>query len=289
MSVSNQSGKVSIDRLGHIKKIIWDGSLSVFEDEPILVSEDFKGFKFDYLWSPSTKDQSRLFVLFSGDAQLSRNKPPVFQRWSWASKFPGHCLFVSDPSCFLDERLGLAWYAGTSNFDPMPHIIEVVHRIAAKLRVDTRRIFAYGSSGGGFAALRMTALNPLVSAVVVNPQINVTQYQFEKTDLYLSLCFEGRSREKALRDFPTRLNLVNYASIFKESRIIYMQNKLDHHHYKVHFSEFCKAMDVEPLENKNSGCFRRLLFSHEGGHRKAETPDIFDSAMCILENDPIFQ
>ena len=288
MSIPDQAGKFGIDKLSHINQVMWDGSLSAFGDTPALLTEKFSSYRFDYLWHPNVEIQSRLFVLFSGDAQRTRNNPPVFQRWSWAQYFPGHCLYVSDPSLFLDENLGLAWYAGTSTFDPMPRIIDTVQRLASKLGVDARHIYTYGSSGGGFASLRMAALCPEVCAVAVNPQINITQYEFKNVDRYLRLCYEGRGRDESLREFASRLNMVEHAGVLRGRRIIYIQNVLDTHHHEVHFKPFCQAMGCEPVENRSEGMFRRLLFSHEGGHVKAETQDVFDAAMTIIETDAVF-
>jgi hypothetical protein len=286
MSVPNQSGKISGEKLSQIKHIDWDGSLSALGDEPVALSEKFSNFRFDYLWRPSLENKSRLFVLFSGDAQRDRNNPPVFQRWTWTPYFPGHCLFVSDPSLFLDKSLGLAWYCGTSHFDPMPRIIDTVRRIASNLGVDNKNIFAYGSSGGGFASLRMAALFPDICAVVVNPQINITQYEF-KVERYLRSCFDGRNREEAIKDFP-RLNILEYGDVLRERRIIYCQNILDVHHYEFHFKPFCLAMHSDPTENISEGPFRKILFAHEGGHPKAETPAVFDTAMNIINTDALF-
>ena len=65
--------------------------------------------------------------------------------------------------------------------------------------------------------------------------------------------------------------------------IIYIQNELDTHHMQEHYGPFALSMGYEATANETEGMFRRLHFSHEGGHRKAETPEVFTQAMAILE------
>ncbi|WP_218240971.1 hypothetical protein, partial [Pseudomonas sp. 2822-17] len=55
-----------------------------------LYTYKYEGFEYDFLYKPS--QEKRLFVLLSGSANRSKFTPPVFQRWSWAEYFPGHCL-----------------------------------------------------------------------------------------------------------------------------------------------------------------------------------------------------
>lgn len=213
-----------------------------------------------------------------------RNNPPVFQRWSWASYFPGNCLYVSDPTLHLDDNIGLAWYAGTEDFDPLPAIADVVREICLQLEINAGQVFTYGSSGGGFAALRMGEFLPHSGAVAVNPQIIVTDYEMKSPDRYLNLCFSGRSRATAIREFEDRLSILSHTDRLRSQRCIYIQNTLDAHHYEHHFVPFCAKMGEEPVANTTAGTFRRLLFAHPDGHRKAETQDMFDAAMNIVEH-----
>jgi hypothetical protein len=152
MSVPKQAGKTTLVQLNELNSFALKQCECIEGGIQGLYQKRIMGFQFDYLYQPSI--HKRLFVFFSGSAQRSKINPPVFQRWSWAHLFPGHCLYVSDPSLFLNDKLGLAWYSGTSGFDPMPIIAQEVKNLALSLDINESSIFSYGSSGGGFAALR---------------------------------------------------------------------------------------------------------------------------------------
>jgi hypothetical protein len=282
LNIPSQSGKTTLESLVGLPRSTLPEQGEVPKNRAELYYKEIEGFKFDLLWHPNKK-HNRLFVLFSGDAMRSKNNPPVFQRWSWANFFPGNCLYISDPALYLDDRLGLAWYAGTDRFDPMLEIVKIVRSIADHLEISNEEIYSYGSSGGGFAALRMAAMMEGAGAIAVNPQTVVTNYAMKNTDRYLRLCFNGRDRDAAIRDFPERLSLIHYINILKHRKIIYIQNELDEHHYEYHYKPFCEAMNESYDINSTTGNFRRLIFSHADGHKKAETQDVFSSSMQIVE------
>lgn len=277
-----------MSQLSHIPKFDLQRS-DHLSDEPCLYFLEENGFKFDFLWNPA-RESRFLFILFSGDALRKKLDPPVFQRWKWAHHFPGHCLYVSDPSLYLYEKLGLAWYAGTSNFDPAPVIASVVNRFASQLEIEEHHIWTYGSSGGGFAALRMLEFLPKAGAVAINPQTNILSYSAKSVELFLRVCFEGRSRARALQEFPHRLSLLNNPVTFQGRPIIYLQNTLDTHHYYDHYLPFCQILDVNPLPADAPDLtqirinnFTSIHFYHPGGHKGAETPEAFNRALSTIQ------
>lgn len=274
-------GKTSLGRLGGIPRLAWPRGAAVATDGPSLLSFEERGFRFDCLFHPRP-GADRLFVLFSGDAPRKRYDPPVFQRWTWAPYFPGSCLYVSDPSLHVSRRLGLAWYAGTEAFDPIPVIADRADGLAAGLGIAPGRIYSYGSSGGGYAALRLAAERPGMAAIAVNPQTCITRYDHYKADRYLRMCFAGRDRETALAEFPRRLSLLENVDALSRSRILLMQNRLDRHHYFNHYKPLCAAMGTDYNHDPKADPVHRIIFSHEDGHKAAETQDVFDAAMDLV-------
>lgn len=65
---------------------------------------------------------------------------------------------------------------------------------------------------------------------------------------------------------------------------MFVQNKLDPHHYDIHYVPLCKAMQVEAMHDPDNPVFSQVHFEHEGGHRKAETAEIFGNLMQRIEN-----
>ncbi|MFN3526795.1 MAG: glycosyltransferase, partial [Paracoccus sp. (in: a-proteobacteria)] len=261
--------------------------LAVEEPQPdvsALLKDTVGGHRFDYLWAPKP-GADRLFVLFSGDAQREKNDPPVFQRWSWSPHFPGHCLYISDPMLHMHPEMGLAWYAGTEELDPLEPIIERALAMAKMTGLQAKDVVAYGSSGGGFAALRMAAMLPEAAAVAINPQTNIARFKWASPDFYARVCLNRPDRDAALADFPHRLDLGRHVTELRKRRIVLIQNRIDSHHLNKHYTPFCREMGATASENCDSGLFRRILFDHEGGHGRAETPETFAAALEIVRSD----
>ena len=212
----------------------------------------------------------------------AKNDPPVFQRWSWGPFFPGHCLFVSDPSLYLDPNMGLAWYSGTKDFDPLQVVARKLEVIGRQLGLPAAQFYFYGSSGGGFAAIRMLTFMPDSAAISINPQTRIAEYHSKAVELYTEKCFGIRDRTKAEQKYPRRLSLIENADILRNRRIILIQNKIDKHHYEGHYKPFCAALGVGNDHSPGSTPIHRILFSHEGGHRKAESSEVFEEAMAMV-------
>jgi len=251
-------------------------------DEAALMHLDVQGLRHDFLWQPSACATQRLFVLFSGDAVRGRNAPPVFQRWSWADRFPGHCLYVSDPTLHLDRHMGLAWYAGTRDLDPLDAVASVVRRLSARLGLGEDRVVSYGSSGGGFAAMRLGLKLPELTMVAINPQTVVTAYHQKAVEKYLRICLGMTDRAQALAAWPERLSLLASIDRLRGRRLVYAQNTLDTHHHQDHYLPFCAALGVDP-QPCDHGPMRRVLFADPGGHNKGETPQVFAQLMHAVE------
>lgn len=229
------SGKTAIRDLVSLPQKVFEGKLNNISSEALYTTE-YKGLKYEFLWKPKPQVQNKIFVLFSGDAVRKKNDPPVFQRWSWANFFPGHVIYFSDPSLHLNPKLGLAWYAGTDKQDPLKKIASIVSGIADELNIVEENIVSYGSSGGGFAALRFSLFLKKISVICINPQVDITRYEKKSVEFYLKNCFNLASREEALEKYPERVSLLHHVESLSSKKIIYIQNLLDHHHYNEHYS-----------------------------------------------------
>ena len=275
-----RSGKTSAKGLHDVSKVsgtVDDINLS----EKVLFSFEHQKHRFDFLWNPKP-GAKRIFVLFSGDAQRSKNEPPVFQRWSWSDHFPGHCLYISDPSLHLNNKIGLAWYTGDSDYDPNYVIKDTIEFICRQLHISNDNITSYGSSGGGFAALRLGRVMPEINIICINPQTVITEYHQKSVERYITACFNEKDRKSALLKFPDRMSILSDTKFLKNRKVVYIQNVEDTHHYEKHYLPFCDVMNIEPGKNSCDDNINSILFSHNGGHAKAETPEVFAEAMKII-------
>lgn len=237
-------------------------------------------FEHDFIFNKSSHEND-LFVLLSGYADRERLQPPVFQRWSWASYFPGHCLYIADPALKLSPTVGLAWYAGTNTLDILPEVARIIHAVSGKLGLGERNVTLYASSGGGFAALKLLRLLPQATAVAINPQTEITRYNSRHVDIYLDQFFGGMSREDALERYPDKLSLMHEADFISSRRVVYAQNLRDGHHVRNHFKPFCRLSGIATGQEVQEGNFRTVLFDSSGGHAKGEPPELLP---VLLEN-----
>lgn len=230
-------------------------------------------FCYEFIYNPG--EENRLFVLLSGYADRERLTPPIFQRWSWQRYFPGHCLYIADPSLHLDKNLGLAWYVGTKKASVLPSLVELITQVAERIGVDSNDIILYASSGGGFAALKLAALMPEVTSVVINPQTDITRYDNRSVERFLRICFEGAKREEARLAYPERLSVFADIDRLRNSKIVYAQNLIDPHHISDHFLPFSDAVGLDEQFGYCSQNIQSVFFKNEGGHAKGETTEIF--------------
>jgi len=278
--------KTGIGALAQLPRVDYGSADDVRLDEPALYRFQRDGMTYDFIVSPAAHPTDELFLLFSGNMDREKMHPPVFQRWSWARRFAGHCIYFSDPTLHLGTNFGLSWYCGTSAIDPMPVIAELALDIAARLGIARSNLLAYGSSGGGFAALRLATLVPELSVVAINPQTDVTRYRPRLVQAYLDSCIGGISPEEALQRFPRRFSIVNNAGLLRDTRILYYQNRKDHFHIKHHMRPFARKMRLTAENGFVNGRCKLIMFDKEGGHSAAETQEIFSSFRAQLAELP---
>lgn len=278
----NKSGKTGITELAHIDKADYQCS-AISKSSSTIYTLDRDGLRYEFLIRPKQKTSS-LFVLFSGDAIRKKYTPPVFQRWSWSKHFPGHCIYFSDPILHLNENIGLGWYSGTKEQDALGTIVMIVREVADYLGIAPENIVSYGSSGGGFAALRFTHLLGQGATICINPQITTFKYIPRHFRRYLRVCYPGMTAEDVIEAFSEKLSLISLGDRMRNQKIIYVQNLLDNHHVEEHFKPFCACIgDENPLDESSSlPYFKKILFEDPKGHAKGESAEEFKRAIELL-------
>lgn len=277
IQVPRFSGKVGVTDLADYRRTDFGPDLVRNEDDRVLFTREYDGLRYDFAFAKKPKAK-RLFVLFSGAASRDKVNPPVFQRWKWADRFPGHVLYVSDPALYEHERLGLAWYVGVGSKDPLPFIAQTVHELAAYLKIKPKRTVMYGSSGGGFAALRMQDFLDGVTSVAINPQVTLRKYNKGLVNHYLTLCHDTQFDRFDFEGNANRFDLLANPKTTK-NRLILVQNVLDKGHYENHFSAYCRMLGIRTDAATKKGRVKTILFSHKRGHLQAETSDVFTEIM----------
>ena len=278
--IPKYSGKVSLDKMEGIETYEYTNKFEILDREVLYTKNESLPFKM--LWRPQDK-ADRIFVFFSGDAQRKKNNPPVFQRWSWASKMPGHCLYISDPSLYLNDTIGLAWYAGTKEIDTPQVIAYFLSQLSKDSGIPLSKFVLYGSSGGGFAALKVATFLDDVCVIPINPQTNILSYNQFSVEKYLRDAWNIPSRKEAQETIANRVSVLSSEDVLSLAKnpIIYIQNTYDEHHFSEHFLPFIEKINVLKT-GSNLEYLSVLLFSEKGGHSKAESQNVFDRAMKLL-------
>lgn len=237
------------------------------------------GFNYDFVLSK--KKTTKLFVVFSGYADRKKLSPPVFQRWKWVDRFPGSVLYVSDPSLYLSDNLALAWYIGTDKVDHFRTISTIVTEISQELQVKSEDIIAYGSSGGGYAAIRLGDFIPDICCVAINPQTEIKKYYRPAVNSFLKVCFNKQFDDFDFDENSDRFSLLRSSE--NEKRVILAQNLIDERHFFHHYLPYCKARGIDGTKPSGSCRFKTILFTHNGGHSGAETSAVFSEIMSSID------
>lgn len=227
-----------------------------------------EGLIYDYLLIESP--QPSLYVFFSGSVKRAKRPLPIFQRCSWAPMFPGTCLYLADPTLHLHKDLGVAWYMGIGDQDPLTVYSKLIIQIAQKKSIPESEIYLYGSSAGGFAALRITRFLPKATAIAINPQTQLPSYHGSHFAQALASCASGIQKHQAGRLLKSRVDVLYDIDHLRHTPVVYAQNIWDRHHFTQHFSPLVKALDLEISTGYSSPSFRTVFFDEPGGHRKAE-------------------
>lgn len=237
---------------------------------------------FDFAFLPKPTGADRLYVLFSGAADRTMFTPPVFQRWSWANHFPGHCLYISDPTLLEGEDISLGWYIGCPESEYFSWISTLVHTLADRMGVARQDIVFYGSSGGGFAALAALVRTPEAATVAINPQIRLTAFLGNSLRKILDTCYGGISKAEFAERYPEKNSIRHLSDKIAQSRILYVQCRQDEHHIEKHLSELI-SLDGEAFSSDRLKNLDMLFFDDPRGHAYAEPKELLPDILKRLD------
>ncbi|MBT2774415.1 hypothetical protein J7J47_19505 [Halomonas sp. ISL-60] len=185
----------------------------------------------------NSKDWSKLLVLFNGAVTRDklRRDSAVFQRWSWADKFKHPVVVIADPLTTGDDSLTLGWYLGKSQSSDLPHLLNPLLELVDRKHPGCTKI-GVGSSGGGFAALSGVLLGLLNDAIVINPQTDVLKFYSRKhVDAFLSV--------RTTEQIDSNLMALGWDQLKESSKVTFLQNSFDTHHYTEHYQPFLKHVE----------------------------------------------
>lgn len=232
------------------------------------------------------KRSDEIIVTFHGAGDLTKLSYPVFTRVkSLKNKAPAMMSFA-DPTMLSDpdHKMMLSWFLGGPGWDPLPTIINVIRK--AMRKCGAKHIAFIGGSGGGFAALRASAMVPGSMAFVQDPQVTIAKYSTRVVETYFNTVWKGWSHRSLMNAFPERFDMArHYRTVQPQNFVYYAQNSTDRSHILKHYEPFKDACGVtgdEPIIRRSN----RVLNCYDGeltGHGKiieAEFNQLFADALA---------
>ncbi len=235
------------------------------------------------------KQGRRLYVLLRGnEAERSTVVLPRFSRFSWRDAFGDTVVCVADPTLQFDANLRLGWYFGNREHDVIEHLARIVVALCDRHAIAIEDVCAYGSSGGGFAALQLAArLGGGATAIAVNPQTDILEYWVPRSvKAFTAVCLGNVDHGTARRAFASRLSALESWSqpSSGEARCLIVQNVADSEHYRNHFRPFADLMGIPDNGLSADGRMGSLLYDHLSGHAaepREMVPEILKAAHAL--------
>lgn len=193
----------------------------------------------------------------------NRDKPlPRFEWFRTLRTTEFSSMYFSDATLYLDPRVQLAWYTGWLELDLYPLIAEWTRRAAEA--VGATKVLFLGSSGGGFAALQVSAHLPGSMAMPFSAQTSIANYlvggSLSAQRGYMRAVMphlippEGiYSLEHGVDYFESlgeRVSPLQRYQRAQENYVFYVQNKNDTSHFKQHYLPFREAVEHGPNRDR---------------------------------------
>lgn len=224
---------------------------------PPLFHIDYKGWVFDFLYKDCPSDS--IYIVFSG-AKINDNLP-IFRRHSWSYFYDASVLYVADPMLRKYDELQLGWYLGTDTVDLYEYLRELLSIFL--VREHKKEVICYGSSGGGYAALKFANYMDCC-AIAINPQIYIKKYPY-------FAYFTKIVKDDFANIVAERINI----SINSSSKYFVVQNCTDRHDCMEHILPFFKTYGVQLKYGlSRNGNICSYIYHAYGGHDSQEDRNI---------------
>lgn len=228
-----------------------------------------------------------LVIGFHGATPRSRNFYPRFERVRSFRNLTNSYMNFADPTLQLDaeSKMLLAWFLGGPGWDPIYDIAKVVRR--AKGKTGAKHFAFVGGSGGGHAALRISALFPGSLAFVQEPQTDISRYWESVVGKYFDIVWPGWNSEDLRDAFPSRFDMnYLYENQDPDNVVYYSQSIADKQHLENHCKPFMKSVGLKEEQASSNDGKRNFRIYHgevEGHGRISarEFNEFFDDAMTI--------
>lgn len=195
------------------------------------------------------RESSKFLIVFHGALDREKFILPRFEYQRALKEFDGSILFLQDPTLYVHKQLTLGWYIGNS-VDNAHCMIKQLINIATDV-LQPKQVLLTGSSGGGFAALAISARIPQSSALVFSPQTAIENYYKGHRRRLISSAFpELIPNIDSLSGLEDRFDMGALYSKGSQNKVFYLQNTGDPSHLKNHCLPFMKHAGLDFMEGE---------------------------------------
>lgn len=222
------------------------------------------------LYAPRESDT--LVVSFHGSLQRTKYQLPRFEWRKTLQRLDAGALMIADTTLELNETMPLSWFVGTEKGDLTADLAKFIGETAAAGGYS--RILLAGSSGGGFAAMAVSARLPGSAAVSFSPQTRIGNYIPWVYKKFVATAFPSFDSIDAVEAaHPDRVNLRNlYSMNAPENFVRYVQNSHDEDHVEKHFSPFAQSLEIDPVRGGTDASGQIKLVSEPLGQGHQPPP-----------------
>lgn len=215
-----------------------------------------------------TDKSKKIYILFNGALKENFDVYPTYNRSSWKERFNENIFNIYDATLNMVDGYLLGWYQGTLDQPLEEDIVALINKMKLCRGVSNTDLIFYGSSGGGWAALKYALLFEGSQAVAINPQIDILKYSaIESVNKFLNYSCKGLTISEAEKEIGERLKISPDDFQRSKSTFIIAQNIKDTPHYRDHFLPFWSRFSLEGKEGwDNKKMNYAIVYDHESGH-----------------------
>ncbi len=193
---------------------------------------------FECLYMPA--DNKRLYVMLSGGGTTTSRRYPLLLRWKYKNMLNGNILCIDDPMYYFHpEFTPVMWYYGTNEKSYLRLLLDIVKKVMSQLQIEAEDVTFIGSSGGGYSSLYCANLLDHSSAIAMNPQVVLKDWQSPLVyDHFKSIGIDLAAEDKFGRNL---LQLTN-----KKSHFFILMNVGSPKEYKLQFTPFFENHNITP-------------------------------------------
>ncbi|WP_078418086.1 glycosyltransferase [Bacillus cereus] len=235
--------------------------------EPFILKVDWDKVTYEFLIRIKPNASNTIvFGSGAGGFQEQPIGPPIFHRHSWMDEFEDTVIYYNDPTLYLG-KLSLGWGQGELDRFYLQDIANILEIVFTKLKIDSKNVLFYGSSGGGFMSLILAGFVKGSTAFINNPQTNLLKWIPVPINLVFDLSYPGLSREEVEEKFGERINVVKFFNHIKYvPNIYFLQNFACEFDVQNHLLPFISELEQLDKDTEINQIVIDLYFDKKAGH-----------------------